>query len=328
MTILFLSLMAVFGWFIFSLAAGIKMYFISRPAVHPKYRTRPGEKDFSAGKPREKIKKGPALETIPVVLHNGITIGGYYYPSADKNGGEYENTAVFVVPAPGDSLPDLTGLLEEYHKRGISVYVPDFAARAAERKSGTFPEMYTLSDKWQWYEHVFSEYKPERVFFHTFSSSGQDTLELISRNRFPLIKGFVADSPFFSYRKILDHYLRPVLYNRILRYSIILGARIADYLFSGRHFSYSRALRKLKRHQLPAVFLCPEKEARILEKRTGKIKYSAAAQRSIKPSPRINRNGLKLDVQMIVIPEVMYSGCYEHSCAHMQEIEEFIRRSK
>jgi len=337
------SALLFFGWFLFSLAAGVIVYHstmsIAHAAFEPKAILEAEKRTVAYSHTNDPLLMGPVrdgrtrwekyrteglFDKLSVVSREGLILYGFYWPVERKAGPKYANSpalfgagpkrTVVLLHALMDSAAGMTYLAEAYHQLGWNVFTPDMRAHGESEGKYRTMGVHEADDLARWIHLLVETYHLETIYIHGVSMGGATVL-LYGANRKILheaVKGIISDSSYSDYHESLTRLVLSMVKSRFLARSIVFGANLTSIFHTGVRFGRMNPEKRTHTIPVPILLFHGQKDVLIPVGMARKL-----FSRAVKPSD-----------EMVVVPEAPHVGPFFYARdLYMQKIMDFVRRT-
>lgn len=327
--ILLSALVCALAWLVFALVGGAILYFSSFTTDHASFqpkRLRAKEarsplyahtRDARVMDPivvgRERwatLRETGEIEDITIVSRDGLSLAGYYWPSAGA-GADREPT-VLVAHGMMDSAAGMCYLAEEYHAMGWNVLTVDH--RSHGESDGTKRTMGVREgeDIGAWVSYLLERDRDAPVYLHGVSMGAAAVMMYAARVTPPVVRGLIVDSAFASHSEVFERLVGLAVGNPFAAKSLSIGASFASLLMTGVPFGRMAPRRVVGRIPVPVLFFHGQEDALVP---IGMVRGLFSA--SLKPGS-----------ESVVIPGAPHIGPFFYARdLYMRKIRDFYRRT-
>jgi len=340
---LIFSALILFGWFLFSLAAGIIVYHSSMSTTPAAFETKsileaekktvvyshtkdPRLMDIvNEGRARwETYREEGLFDELSLVTHDGLSLSGYYWPAGRNPGlnrssgpnrfSSYPERTVVLLHALMDSASGMNYLAEAYHQLGWNVFSPDMRSHGESEGKYRTLGIRESGDLACWVRLLVERYTLTTIFIHGVSMGAATGLFYGAgkKNLHEAVKGIISDSSYSDYREALIKVVESMVKYRFLARSIVFGANLTSICHTGVRFGRMSPEKITHTIPVPILLFHGQKDVLIPVGMARKL-----FSRAVKPSD-----------EMVVVPEAPHVGAFFYARDfYMQKIMDFVRRS-
>jgi uncharacterized protein len=322
----FIALLLFFGWVLFSLAAGMVVYFSTMTTdlasiettkmmeAEKKSALNAHTKDPAVMEPLLEAKErwikarlAGAWTVLSVKSRDGLSLSGYYHPASHEGGCD---KTVLLVHGMMDSAAGLAYLWDQYRRRGWAVLSIDL--RAHGESEGTKRTMGVLEsqDLGLWVSLLVDEYGASNITIHGVSMGATTALMYaMQKSGIPHeVSGIISDSCFVSHYSTMIRLLHRTFRNRVLAISVAWGASLSSFLCTGAGFGQMNVKKNIARLKIPVLFFHGQADV-LIPLDTVYPFFLEAMKRSS---------------ELVVIPSAPHIGTYFYAPdLYMDKIEDF-----
>ncbi len=321
---------ALFGWTLFSVAAGLIVYLSTLTTNHVslemKSMNRAESNTLLQAHTRDPVIMKPLNEakarwyvnqdknlftTLTIPSADGLQLSAFYWESSSPARGK----TVLIVHGMYDSAAGMGYLAEEYHAKGWNVLSIDQRSHGESEGTKRTMGVRESSDLGLWIDVLICRFKAPEIWLHGVSMGGAAVLlysERIKQVPSP-VRGIIADSSYASYEATFSRLLQLVVRSRFLVWSILRGTSVACFILSGVSFSAMNPQKQLAKIDLPLLLFHGQQDQLVP---IGQVRHM------------LNETLKRGSGSVVVIPGAPHIGAYFYAPSlYMEKIEEFCRRN-